>query len=326
MTTPIALLLVLAGLAALALGGELLVRGATTLARLVGLTPAVIGLTVVAMGTSLPELVVSLLAARDGAPAIAIGNVMGSNMFNLAGILAITAIVTPLPVRGSVVRIEWPFMFAASWICVLFMRDLAIDRLEGLTLLAALALFTWSAIRLSRDEMKSEEEAQFQAVTMQRQLPARWREVGTALGLLALGIALLVAGGAWLVDGAVAIARTLGIAERVIGLTIVAVGTSSPELAASIVAARRGHTDVAVGNLIGSNIFNVLAILGTTALVRPIPVPAAALEMDAWWMLGTSFAIFPLMRRRMRVGRGEGILLLSLYGAYLLLLLRGATG
>lgn len=320
-----AVLLILAGLGALAVGGELLVRGATTLARLAGLTPAVIGLTVVAMGTSLPELVVSLLAAQEGASAIAIGNVVGSNLFNLVGILAITAIVVPLPVRGSVVKIEWPFMFAASWIGVMFMRDLMIDRLEGLTFLAALFLFTWYAIRLAREEMQADEAAQFEAMAEGRELPRRWREVGIAIGLLAVGIVLLVVGGNWLVDGAVSIARVLGMSERLIGLTIVAAGTSAPELAASLVAARRGQTDVAVGNLIGSNIFNILAILGTTAVIAPIPVPPEALETDVWWMLGTSFVLFPLMRRRMRLGRGEGVILLLAYATYLTLLLRGST-
>jgi cation:H+ antiporter len=326
MSTTFASLLIIGGLAALAVGGELLVRGATTLARIAGLTPAVIGLTVVAMGTSLPELVVSLLAARDGSPAIAIGNVVGSNMFNIVGILAITALVIPLPVRGSVVKIEWPFMFAASWIGVMFMRDLVIDRMEGLTFLAALGLFTWFAIRLSREEMRAEEAAQFEAMAEDRGLPRRWREVGVSAGLLAVGIVLLVVGGNWLVDGAVAIARTIGMSERVIGLTIVAAGTSSPELAASLIAARRGQTDVAVGNLIGSNIFNVLGILGTTALITPIAVPAEALRSDVWWMLGTSFLLLPLMRRRMELGRLDGGLLLASYGVYLVLLLRGTGG
>ncbi len=318
-----ATLLILAGLAALAVGGELLVRGATTLARIAGLTPAVIGLTVVAMGTSLPELVVSLLAARDGSPAIAVGNVIGSNMFNIVGILAITAIVIPLPVRGSVARIEWPFMFAASWIGVMFMRDLTVDRLEGLTFLAALLLFTWYAIRLAREEIRADEAAQFEAAAEQRGLPMRLREVGTAIGLLVVGIALLLVGGNWLVDGAVAVARAVGMTERVIGLTIIAAGTSSPELAASLVAARRGQTDVAVGNLIGSNIFNVLAILGTTALVTPIAVPSEALTTDVWWMLGTSFALYPLMRRKMALGRADGLLLLAAYLVYLATLLVG---
>lgn len=274
----------------------------------------------------MPELVVSLLAARDGAPAIAIGNVVGSNMFNLVGILAITSIVVPLPVRGSVVKIEWPFMFAASWIGVMFMRDLVIDRLEGLTFLAALLLFTWFAIRLAREEMQADEAAQFEAMAEGRGLPRRWREVGIAVGLLGVGIALLVAGGNWLVDGAVSIARVFGMSERLIGLTIVAAGTSAPELAASLVAARRGQTDVAVGNLIGSNIFNVLAILGTTAVVMPIPVTPEVLRTDVWWMLGTSFALFPLMRRRMQLGRLEGGVLLLAYAVYLTLLLRGTSG
>lgn len=326
MSTTFASLLVIGGLAALAVGGELLVRGATTLARIAGLTPAVIGLTVVAMGTSLPELVVSLLAARDGSPAIAIGNVVGSNMFNIVGILAITALVVPLPVRGSVVKIEWPFMFAASWIGVMFMRDLVIDRMEGLTFLAALVLFTWFAIRLSREEMRADEAAQFAAMAEDRGLPKLGREVGISVGLLAVGIVLLVVGGSWLVDGAVAIARTIGMSERVIGLTIVAAGTSSPELAASLIAARRGQTDVAVGNLIGSNIFNVLGILGTTALITPIAVPAEALRSDVWWMLGTSLLLLPLMRRRMELGRLDGGLLLASYGVYLVLLLRGTGG
>lgn len=322
MATTTAVLLIVAGLVALTVGGEVLVRGATTLAKLAGLTPAVIGLTVVAMGTSLPELVVSLLAAQQGSPGIAIGNVIGSNMFNIVGTLAITALIIPLPVRGQVVRIEWPFMFAASWIGVMFMRDGEVDRLEGVTFLAALVLFTTYAVWLARQEMQAAEVAQFEAGVEGRELPVSARQVGTALALLGAGIALLVVGGDWLVDGAVQVARAVGMTERVIGLTIVAAGTSSPELAASIIAARRGQTDVAIGNLIGSNIFNVLGILGVTALVAPIPVASDMVRVDAAWMLGTSFLLFPLMRRRMRVGRVDGAILLVAYVTYLAILLR----
>ncbi len=315
--------LVLLGLVLLGGGGEALVRGATALARLAGLTPAVIGLTVVAVGTSLPELVVSTLAALGGQPDIAVGNVVGSNIFNVVGVLGITALITAVPVHGTAVKLEWPFMFVASCGVVLLARDGLLDRLEAGFLLVSLVLFIGFMVRLARREVAGAEQAEFEAEVAQRTLRAPRARGLLALGAVAGGIVLLVLGGRALVLGAVELARLAGMTERVIGLTVVAIGTSMPEVAASVMAALRGRTDVAVANLIGSNIFNLLGILGITALIQPVPVSAAMLSGDMVWMLLTSFALLPILRTGMRVSRLEGALLLAIYAAYLGVLLGG---
>jgi len=320
MTIVTALALVLLGLALLAGGGEALVRGATAIARQAGVTPAVIGLTVVAIGTSLPELVVSLLAARAGQPEIAVGNVVGSNIFNVMGVLGITAVIITLPVRGTVVKIEWPFMFLASCLCVVLARDGWIDRHEGGVMLTGLVSFTVYMIHRARREVAGAEAAEFASSAASRMLPVS--SIGVSLAAVALGLVLLLAGGRVMVAGAVELARLAGLTERVIGLTVVAIGTSMPEVATSVVAALRGRTDVAIANLLGSNIFNILGILGGTALIHPTAVSAEMLGSDMVWMLATSFLLFPILRSGMRVTRTEGVLLLGIYVAYLVLLLR----
>jgi cation:H+ antiporter len=310
-------ILLIAGLVLLAGGGELLVRGATQLARIAGMSTAVIGLTVVAMGTSLPELAVGTLAVLEGQPDIAVGNVVGSNIFNITAALGITALIQPLPVRGAAVRLEWPVMFAASALCILLMRDSAFDRGEGLFLTLGLVLFTAYAVHLGRKELPAEEVAEYAEEIQQRSLsPGRGTlpVVGAILG----GIALLVLGGRLLVDGASSLARYAGMSERMIGLTVVAVGTGMPELATSVVAAARRQTDVAVANMIGSNIFNLLGILGITALVHPFRFSAAIAGSDLWWMLAVSALLLPVLGRRMEVVRWEGGLLVGAYVAYLL--------
>ena len=314
----IATLLFLLGLALLVGGGESLVRGATSLARAWGLPPAVIGLTVVAMGTSLPEMAVGVLAAMRGEPDLAVGNVIGSNIFNVTAALGLTALICTLPVRGSAVRLEWPVMFAASGAAVLVLRDSYLDRVEACVLLAALVLFTAYSIRIARREVTGEEKREFEA-EVDRLEPARGGTL-LAAGLVALGVVLLVAGGQALVTGAVELARVLGMSERVIGLTVVAAGTGAPELAASVIAALRRQTDVAVANMIGSNIFNILGILSVTALVNPIRFSAAMAGSDLWWKVGTAFLLYPVLWRGMKVERWEGAVLVAVYAFYLWLL------
>lgn len=314
--------LVLVGLLLLAGGGELLVRGATALARLAGVTPAVIGLTIVAIGTSLPELVVSLLAAAQHQPDIAVANVVGSNIFNIVGILGVTALIVALPVHGSAVRLEWPFMFGVSAALVVFSRDGLLDRFEGGLMLGAFTLFTWYMIRLARAEFRQAERREFETESVRRSIRGPFAAVPVALLAVAGGLALLVGGARALVDGAVELARLAGMSERVIGLTVVAIGTSMPELAASTVAAVRGRTDVAVANLIGSNIFNILGILGVTALYHPVPVAEALRNSDMVWMMVTALALFPILRSGGRVSRLEGAFLLGMYVVYLVLLIR----
>jgi cation:H+ antiporter len=319
--------LVVIGLALLALGGEALVRAATTLAELAGVTPAVIGLTVVAIGTSLPELVVSLVAAVRHQPDLAVANVVGSNIFNVAATLGLAALVLPLPVHGTAVRLEWPFMFAASCVFLLFSRDGTLDRLEGGFFLIALVLFVAYSVRLARREVSAAEARSFADSAEAHDIDARRGATappGIALPLvfLAFGVAALVVGGRFLVDGSVALARLAGVSERVIGLTIVAGGTGAPELATSLVAAFRGRTDVAVANLIGSNIFNILGILGVSALVVPLSIAPEILRSDLWWMIGTSLLLLPIMHFGGRITRWEGALLVAVYLVYLGVLLR----
>jgi len=313
----LAIFLVILGIVLLGTGGELLVRGAVTVARRINVSPALIGLTIVAMGTSLPELAASLAAALRMHPDVAIGNVVGSNIINVAGIAAAAALLQPLPVYPKALKLEWPFMFLASWVGFLLARDGMIDRLEGGFLLLSLVLFTFYIAWLAQTE-SSEAPPLSQALTEEALAKeAKAGGIWLQVVFIVVGIAVLTVGGRVLVTGAVDLATVAGVSERIIGLTVVAVGTSLPELAASIVAARRGHAEMALANVIGSNIFNILGVLGTVALVRPIPVSAAILRSDMWWMLGFSLLLYPLMQRRHRVAKTEGALLLVAYVVYL---------
>jgi cation:H+ antiporter len=314
-------LLVLGGLLLLVGGGEALVRGASGIALLARITPAVVGLTIVAAGTSMPELVVSVQAALEGSPGLAAGNVVGSNIFNVAAILGLTALIGPLKIRGNTVRMEWPVMALASFQFILLARDSQIDRLEGGFLFAALAAFTAYAVWVARGDAATLAAENGDSVTT----ASFGRTGGAAWGLNAtavlLGVGLLAAGSTALVRGSVGIASTLGVSDTVIGLTIVAAGTSAPELVTSIVAAKRGRDDIAIANIVGSNIFNILGICGAVALIQPFPVPTEILDRDIWWMLGTSVLLFPLMITGMRINRAEGALLLTGYVVYLGLLI-----
>lgn len=312
-----ALLLVLGGLALLALGGEFLVRGATRLAALAGLTPAVIGLTVVALGTSLPELVVSVMAAARGQPDLAVANVVGSNLANITLILGLTAIIAALPIHGRVVRLEWPFLFGITVVATLFMRDGALGRAEAAGFLVTLVLFVAWTVRLASTEVTAEERQEFDAQVAGRSLRSRAAPAAAVAVAVLGGIGTLVIGGRLLVDGSVRLAELAGWSPRVIGLTVVAVGTSAPEIATSIVAALRGQTDVAVANLIGSNMMNTLGILGLSGVVAPLAVSPALAGADMVWMTAATLLLFPIMRIGMRVSRVDGVLLVAVYGAYL---------
>lgn len=320
MQTLLDLGLVAIGVACLGFGADLLVRGAVTIARTARLSAAVIGLTIVSMGTSLPELTVSVAAALKGSADLSLGNVVGSNIFNIGAVLGASALILPMRVHGSAVRLEWPFMFVASFQLLLLARDGRLDRLEGGFFVVALALFTAYAVVISRVAVSGEEAADLKDEVARKAGADSPRTVLSAIGLIVAGIALLVLGGESLVRGAVGLARTLGMTERVIGLTVVAAGTGTPELATSIVAARRGQSEIALGNVIGSNIFNILGILGVTALVSPLAISPALLGSDLWWMLGLSLVLFPMMRTGAVVGRREGALLVTAYGTYLTLL------
>lgn len=314
--------LVLVGLALLVGGGEALVRGASGIALLARVTPAVVGLTVVAAGTSAPELIVSLQAAFAGSPGIAMGNVVGSNLFNICLILGLTALAQPLQILGNTVRLEWPVMMLSAFQLHLLARDGSIDRLEGGFFVTSLVVFMAYAVWLGRKNAAPIEQENFSHIPTAS--AGRTGRVAMLFNIAAvgLGIALMGAGSTALVRGAVGVASTLGISDAVIGLTIVAAGTSTPELVTSFVAVRRGQADMAVGNVVGSNIFNVLCIIGATGVIHPIAVPDEIISRDNWWMLAASVLLFPLMKSGMRVNRIEGALLVGIYVAYLLVLLR----
>jgi cation:H+ antiporter len=320
MSLAVALLLVLAGIALLGGGGEMLVRGAVSLARLLRVSTVIIGLTIVAMGTSAPELAASLTAALQGRGDVALGNVVGSNIFNIAVIVGIAAAIAPIAVHLSAVRLEWPVMLGFSALAIAMAWDGTISRLEGVLLLAGLLAFTGFLIRAAKRGV-AEPDARLltpevDALTVRVARHQVLLDVGIVLG----GLALLVAGAQLLVRGAVTMALVAGLSERVIGLTIVAAGTSLPELATSLVAARRGEAEIALANVIGSNIFNLGGILGVVALTQPQAVSADGVA-DLWWMVAYAVALFPIMRSSMRVTRLEAALLLGSYGVYLGLLL-----
>jgi cation:H+ antiporter len=320
---PISLLLVALGIAILGYGADVLVRGAVTIARVARISAAVIGLTIVSMGTSLPELTVSVAASLRGASDLGIGNVVGSNIFNIGIVLGLTALLQPMRVHSSAVRLEWPFMFLASFQLLLLARDGRIDRLEGGFFVIGIALFTAYAVRIGRTAVGPEEASDLREQVEKREVTDGTERVGKALLFIAAGIAMLVAGGELLLRGAIDLARAAGMTERVIGLTIVAAGTGTPEVATSIMAARRGQGEIALGNVIGSNIFNILGILGITSLIAPIAVSPQMVRSDMVWMLALSAVLFPMMRYKFVVSRLEGALLVAAYGTYLVLLVLG---
>lgn len=311
-----ALLFVLAGLVLLAVGGELLVRGATRLASIAGLTPAVIGLTVVAIGTSLPELVVSVAASANAKADLAIANVLGSNIVNITGTLGLVALIYPVSTRITTVRLEWPVLLVATAAGLVAMRDGMIDRFEAGFFLISLVTFIAYSIHLARREASAAEktalaeQAESHSVNKSHGIPY-------SLFFVALGLTMLIAGGDLLVNGAVALARSFGVTERIIGLTIVAIGTGAPEIATTVIAAVRKQADLAMGNLIGSNIFNLLGILGTAALWRPLQFDATIMRGDGWWMLVAVVLLLPIMLIGKRITRIEGLILTAVYGAYL---------
>ncbi|MCG6110723.1 MAG: calcium/sodium antiporter [Paracoccus sp.] len=303
------ILLVLGGLALLVLGGDLLVKGAVGLSLKLGMTPLVVGLTVVAFGTSAPELLVSLSAALKGSSGIAMGNVVGSNIANVLVILGVTALVSVIVTKGHDLRESWAMMIGASVLMIALAFTGEIGRIEGMILLAALALVLWRQLTTGRAD-----EADVDGAT----LGAGWGRIALWLGA---GLVLLPLGANLLVSGATDIALAFGISETVIGLTLVAIGTSLPELAASVASALKGRADMALGNVVGSNIFNILAILGITAVVSPLPVPPEMLRLDLWVMLGASLLLAPFLLRGVSLSRPVGAAFVVLYGAYAWVLL-----
>lgn len=311
----------LGGLVLLVVGAEWLVRGAVRLAASMGMTPLVVGLTVVAFGTSSPELAVSLRSALAGEADIALGNVVGSNIANVLLILGVSALVTPLVVKVSLIRLDVPVMIVASGVVVGLGLDGRLGRVDGCVLTAGLVGYVLFQLRQGRREtadVRREFEREFGSTQGRR---------GMALALTLAGLVVLVVGSRFMVTGAVSLARALGVSDLLIGLTVVAVATSLPELATSVMAAAKGERDIAVGNIIGSNIFNLLAVLGSAAVVaaQGVRVSPAALRFDLPVMLAVAVACLPVLASGGVVSRWEGALFLLHYAAYLLYLVLAAT-
>jgi cation:H+ antiporter len=300
------------GLGLLVAGAEALVRGSAGLAGRFGIPPLVVGLTVVAFGTSSPELAVSVAAALKGQADIALGNVVGSNIFNVLFILGVSALITPLVVARQLVRLDVPVMIGVSALTLLLAWNGRVSRLEGGLLLAGIVLYTVWLVRLARAGRAEPGEG----------VVGRGDPLALQLVLVAAGLALLVLGSRWLVGGAVAIAQSLGLSELIIGLTVVAAGTSLPEVASSVIAALRGQRDIAVGNVVGSNIFNLLCVLGASAAIAPggVPVAAPALGFDLPVMIVVALACLPIFFTDHLIARWEGGLFLVYYVAYTLFL------
>ena len=302
------------GLVVLVVGADVMVRGASRLAVSFGVSPLVVGLTVVAFGTSAPEMAVSVGSALAGSPDLAIGNVVGSNIANVLLILGISALITPLLVDEQIIRQEIPIMIGASALLVVMALDGNIGLLESIVLFALVIAYTVFLVIQSRRASKAVQD-EFETGIPTSTWDSHW---AVQIGLIAAGLAMLVVGADWLVDAAVAFARAFGVSDLVIGLTVVAVGTSMPEIATSIVAAMRGQRDIAVGNVVGSNVFNILAVLGAAGIASGVglPVSEAARNFDLWVMLAVAFACLPIMITGREIARWEGVVFLAYYAAY----------
>ena len=312
-----AVLELLAGFAILTIGGSLMVRGAVSIALLSGLSTAVIGLTVIAFGTSLPELAVSVNAAANGSTDIAYANVVGSSIFNVAVILAVTALFRPVIIPKETRSYDYPTMLAVLAACLVLGRDRLISRPEGAALLAGLVVFlALTYVRTRSDAPAPAKGPEWNIKPPPHDSPARHRWL-VSLGLVAVGILGLWGGSVFMVRGAVTIAESWGISQRVIGLTIIAMGTSLPELTTSIMPARQGEDEIAFSNLMGSNIFNILAVLGTTSLLFPVPVHPRAAALDNWVMLASGVALLPILLTSSKVNRWHATLLLTGFALYL---------
>ncbi len=310
----------------LILGADLMVHGAVVLARQLGVSPFFIGVTVVAFGTSAPELAASIGAAVDGTGELAIGNVLGSNIANICLILGVTALVRPVPVERSVWRVDAPLMLAVTVLASLTMLDrlfnphATIGRIDGVLLLLGLAAYVWYNARAGRiDPEEIEHEVEIEIGTLDDETPSsvgRMLTIARPLLLVAAGLAGLIVGAGLLVDGAKSIASSLGVSEAIIGLSVVAFGTSVPELVFSVRAAMKDHPEIAVGNIIGSNVFNLLSVLGVAALARPLEIPAEAVRRDIWVVWAATLLCVVMMKSRRGVSRLEGAALLAGYIAY----------
>jgi cation:H+ antiporter len=318
--------LFIAGLVVLILGADLLVRGSSRLAAAFGVSPLVIGLTIVAIGTASPEIAVSLQAAANGQGDLTLGNVLGSNIFNILFILGITSIVAPIVIAEQLIRKDAPILLGISLLTLALAFDENLGAMDGAILIVLLIVYVVFALKQSRFESRKVQK-EYAEEYAQKQ-PRTTRNTIINIVFILIGLGLLVLGSNWLVDSAVQIAKALGVSELVIGLTIVAVGTSLPEVATSVIAALKGESDIAVGNAVGSNIFNLLGVLGIGALVSPegISVAGHILQFDLPVMVFVALATLPVFFIDSRISRMEGGLLLSYYIIYIAFIILRATG
>jgi len=325
--TPMTFVYLIAGLVLLVAGAEVLVRGAAKLAAQFGIPPLVIGLTVVAFGTSAPESAVSIQAALNNSGDLAIGNVVGSNIANVLLILGMTALIAPLIVSRQLIRLDVPIMIGASLVVYALAWDGGLSRLDGALLFAGVLAYTGFLIISSLRDKGAAEDDEFAKEFGLHEAPKPYAWL-INLALIVAGLILLVSGSNLLVEGAVSLARALGLSELIIGLTVVAIGTSLPELATSIMAALRGERDIAVGNIVGSNIFNLLFVLGLASLASPLALSISpnALAFDFPVMIAVAVACLPIFFSGYRINRWEGMLFLAYYLAYTLYLVLFATG
>jgi len=306
-----------AGFYLLTIAADWLVNGAANLAKRIGVSSLVIGLTVVAFGTSMPELVVSVDASLAGNPGIAVGNVVGSNIFNIALILGIAALIQPIACSKNVIRRDVPVMIAVAGLFWYLTQDRLISRTESIILFCLLVIYTIYSYYKARQEPQTEESAEAPA----EEPTTLWKE----LRLIATGFVTMIAGSKLLLQGSVAIARAGGVSDEVIGLTLIAAGTSLPELATSVVAATKGQSDIAVGNVVGSNIFNILGILGVAGIILPLEVSEHMAKIDCPLMMVISLGCLPIMRSDLKITRLEGLVLLAAYLGYTWVLFQTPT-
>ena len=308
-------LILLLGLVTLIIGGEILVKGASKLALRFNVSSLVVGLTVVAFGTSAPELLVSLNSALKGAPDFALGNVIGSNISNLALVLGTAALFGFIPIKKDSARRDWPVTLGSSLLLYIFAYNGMISNIEGAILVILLMIYLGSLLYVTRKE-----QSKLDIEAPKDQLE-KWG-IAKDIFQVSLGVVCLYFGADWFIGGAEEIAVDFGVSQRVIGLTVLALGTSLPELFTSVIAARKGETDLALGNLLGSNIFNVLSIVGITSIIKPLSVNMDILHTDFPWMIGITILILPLMIFRKRLGTPSGIILIASYLLYVFFLLK----
>jgi cation:H+ antiporter len=301
------------GLGLLLLGGELLVRGAVASAKSLGVSPLLIGLTLVGFGTSTPELVTSVTAALDGSPGIAVGNVVGSNIANIMLILGLSAVIYPLAVNPKGFKRDALMLLASAFACLAVVLYGRIGPLIGIGFIASLIAYV---VYVYLQEKSAPDEAAVVAEHRAEDAPKGPHNMALSVGMAVVGIAITIFGAKFLVDGAIGLAKGMGVSDTIIGLTIVAVGTSMPEFVTSVMAAIRKHADVAYGNIIGSNIFNVLFILGTTALIKPSEIPAQIANFDIWVMMAATGLLVLFARTGIKLQRWEGFAFVGGYGAY----------